>query len=108
MWPENGAEAAPIRLPVQPMASELERSLDGMSGRLHSSEGCKRVLGLGSRTVPHETASFTELYLAFYVILNGTLRNSRTRANKTDLAYEIHAEAFSGVESDKETAARLE
>ena len=55
-----------------------------MYGRLHSSEGCKRVLGPGSRTVPYETASFTELCLAFYVNFNGTLRISRTRANETE------------------------
>jgi hypothetical protein len=80
-----------------------------MYGRLHSSKGCKRVLRLDSRTVPHETASSTKLYLAFYVIFNGTLRNFRTRANETpDLAYKTHAEVFSGFKSDKGTTARLE
>jgi hypothetical protein len=83
MWPDKR-----VRGSANPAASPAygklvsERLLGGMSGRLHSSEGCKRVLGLGSHTVPHETASFTELYLAFYVIFNGTLRNSRTRATK--------------------------
>lgn len=80
-----------------------------MCGRFHSSEGCRRVFGLDSGTVPHEPALFTGLYLASYVICNGTLRNSRTRANESeDLACEVNAEAFLGVMSDKGNTARLE